>query len=50
MVADRFHLTQNLTDLVEEILARCRTEIRQASMPPTSDTRAQETGDDVEQA
>ena len=27
-VADRFHLAQNLTDIVEEILARCRAEIR----------------------
>ena len=43
-VADRYHLTDNLRDFVEEILARCRTEISQASM------RAQETGDDVEQA
>jgi transposase len=43
-VADRYHLTDNLRDFVEEILARCRTEIRQAAM------RAQETGDDVEQA
>jgi transposase len=43
-VADRYHLTDNLRDFVEEILARCRTEIRQAAL------RAQETGDDVEQA
>src|SRR5947209_6157295 len=43
-LADRYHLTDNLRDFVEEILARCRTEISQASM------RAQETGDDVEQA
>jgi transposase len=28
--ADRFHLSQNLTDIVEEILARCRGEIRKA--------------------
>src|SRR6266566_4860816 len=33
-VADRFHLAQSLTDIVEEILARCRTEIRKASEPP----------------
>ena len=26
--ADRFHLVQNLTEIVEEILARCRSEIR----------------------
>ncbi len=43
-VADRYHLTDNLRDFIEEILARCHTEISQASM------RAQETGDDVEQA
>src|SRR5712691_1671539 len=49
-VADRYHLTDNLRDFVEEILARCRTEIGQASMPPTSEMRAQEKGDDVEQA
>lgn len=29
--ADRFHLAKNLTEIVEEILARCRAEIRQAS-------------------
>jgi transposase len=29
--ADRFHLAKNLTEIVEEILARCRVEIRQAS-------------------
>ena len=33
-VADRFHLTQNLTEIVEEILARCRVEIRKALKPP----------------
>ncbi|BCL83551.1 transposase [Ktedonobacteria bacterium brp13] len=31
--ADRFHLAKNLTEIVEEILARCRAEIRQASKP-----------------
>jgi transposase len=36
-VADRYHLTDNLRDFVEEILARCRTEIGQASMTPTSE-------------
>jgi hypothetical protein len=41
-IADRYHLTDNLRDFIEEILARCRTEISQASM------KAQETGDDVE--
>lgn len=30
-VADRFHLAKNLKEIVEEILARCRAEIRQAS-------------------
>ncbi len=43
-VADRYHLTDNLRDFVEEILARCRTQISQASM------RAQVTADDMEQA
>jgi transposase len=43
-VADRYHLTDNLRDFLEEILARCRTQISQASMS------AQETGEDVEQA
>lgn len=49
-VADRFHLTQNLTDFVEEILARCRTEIRQASQPPASDARVQAEGGDAKLA
>jgi transposase len=49
-VADRYHLSDNLRDFLEEILARCHTEIGQASMPPTSQMRAQETEDDVEQA
>src|SRR5260370_11234053 len=49
-VGDRYHLTDNLRDFVEEILARCRKEIGQASMPLTSEKRAQETGADVEQA
>lgn len=30
-VADRFHLAKNLTEIVEEILARCRAEIRKAA-------------------
>lgn len=30
-VADRFHLCQNVTDVVEEILARCRADMRKAS-------------------
>jgi transposase len=49
-VADRYHLTDNLKDFVEEVLARCRTEIGQASMPPTSEMRVQETADYMEQA
>jgi transposase len=49
-VADRYHLADNLKDFVEEILARCRTEISQASMPPTAERRAQETEDTMEQA
>jgi transposase len=49
-VADRYHLTDNLRDLVEEILARCRTAISQASQPSASEMRAQETEDDMEQA
>jgi len=32
-IADRFHLAQNLTDRIEVILARCRTEMRKASQP-----------------
>jgi transposase len=32
-VADRFHLTKNLVEVVEEVLARCRAEIRRASQP-----------------
>jgi transposase len=30
-IADRFHLCKNLSELAERVLARCRTEIRQAS-------------------
>jgi transposase len=48
-VADRFHLTQNLTDIVEEILARCRAEIRKASEPPTSAVRVQPEGNGAEE-
>jgi transposase len=47
-VADRFHLAQNLTDLVEEILARCRAEIRQVWEPPTSSSPAQQAGGGLE--
>jgi transposase len=42
--ADRFHLAQNMTDIVEEILARCRSEIRKGlkieapPLPPWSAT------------
>ena len=31
-LADRFHLCKNLSELAERVLARCRTEIRQASL------------------
>src|SRR2546427_12182073 len=41
---------QNLTDMVEEILARCHTEIRQASKPLASDASAQETGGNAKPA
>jgi transposase len=40
--ADRFHLAKNLTEVVEEILARCRAEIRQASKSRDAVERAQE--------
>ncbi len=50
LVADRYHLTDNLKDFVEEILARCSMEVGQASMSPASEIRAQETEDDMEQA
>ena len=49
-VADRYHLADNLRDFIEELLARCHKEIGQASTPPTSEMKVQETGDDVEQA
>lgn len=49
-IADRYHLADNLRGFVEEILARCHKEISQASTPAISEMRAQETGDDVEQA
>jgi transposase len=41
--ADRFHLAQNLTKIVEEILARCRGEIRKATqreLPPLLESSA----------
>ncbi len=44
-VADRFHLAKNLTEIVEEILARCRAEIRQALKPqdaPSSELQEEE--------
>lgn len=46
-VADRFHLAQNLTDRIEVILARCRTEIRKASQQSTSPVKL--AGNDEEQ-
>jgi transposase len=39
-VADRYHLADNLKGFIEELLARCRKEIGQASTPPTSEMRA----------
>jgi len=48
-VADRFHLVQNLTDIVEEILARCRAEIRQVWEPATSSSSAQQAEGGAEQ-
>ena len=43
-VADRFHLAKNLTEIVEEILARCRAEIRKASKGtnPSPESQAEE--------
>ena len=50
-VSDRFHLAQNLTDMVEEILARCRAEIRQASrLRDTSSSEAKPEGEQKERA
>lgn len=40
--ADRFHLAKNLKEIVEEILARCRAEIRQASKPSDTPPKQQE--------
>jgi len=40
--ADRFHLAQNLTDIVEVILARCRAEIRKGSKPPDTTSPKQQ--------
>src|SRR6266702_4583536 len=48
-VADRFHLAKNLTEIVEEILARCRAEIRQASKPANAAEGAQD-GENAQQA
>src|SRR5258707_5363972 len=43
-VADRYHLAKNLTEIVEEILARCRAEIRKASKGtnPSSEQQAED--------
>jgi transposase len=46
-VADRFHLAQNLTEIVEEILARCRAEIRRAAEPPGSAPEPFQTGEEA---
>jgi transposase len=40
-IADRFHLAKNLTEIVEEILARCRAEIRKASTGINSSSEQQ---------
>src|SRR5260370_288524 len=44
-VADRFHLAKNLKEIVEEILARCRAEIRQASKGTNSSSEQQAGGE-----
>jgi len=44
-VADRFHLAKNLKEIVEEILARCRAEIRQASKGTNSSSEHQAGGE-----
>src|SRR5260221_11919791 len=44
-VADRFHLAQNLTEMVEEILARCRAEIRKAAKGTNPSSEQQAGGD-----
>jgi len=49
-VADRFHLAKNLAEIVEEILARCRAEIRQASKPSDSSSSKQQEEQKAEQA
>ncbi len=49
-VADRFHLAQNLTDIVEEILARCRAEIRKHRSQQLPPAQPQHEGGDAEQA
>lgn len=49
-IADRFHLAQNLTDRIEVILARCRTEIRKASQQRDTPSRQdQPEGNDEQQ-
>ncbi|MGH2482649.1 MAG: transposase, partial [Ktedonobacteraceae bacterium] len=41
-VADRFHLLHNLTEVLQVVLARCRTEVRQSDGEPlTGETQAQ---------
>jgi transposase len=48
-VADRFHLAQNVTEIVEEILARCRAEIRRAAKPSTDPpSEPSQAGEEVE--
>jgi transposase len=48
-VADRFHLAKNLKEIVEEILARCRAEIRQASKLPDASSPEQQGEQKAEQ-
>jgi transposase len=47
--ADRFHLAKNLTEIVEEILARCRAEIRQVSKPAEA-THEQPDSENIQEA
>jgi transposase len=48
-IADRFHLAQNLTDRLEVILARCRTEIRKASQQRDTSSWQELEGNDEQQ-
>jgi transposase len=48
-IADRFHLAQNLTDRIEVILARCRTEIRKTSQQRDTSSWQELEGNDEQQ-